>query len=116
MNEVTVFRVPWGTIDWNNRENWYKHREPGFSFKTKLEGERAAEEAFHLTNAPDECLTDEQKQILVEQNFKGKAMSVGDVVRVENIVSRRMPQYFLCKSLGWEEYQGDRFELLKYLY
>ena len=115
MNEITIFRLNWGVGNMNDRENWYRPRQYGLMYKTNLKGKEAAEEAFVLTNAPEEVLTEEQKDILAEQNFKGPSLSVGDVVRVESVVTRRMPQYFICKSFGWEEYDGDRFKLLKFL-
>lgn len=98
------------------RDNWYIERQSGFSYQSKFEGEKAAEEAFHLTNAPDDCLEEDQKQILIDQNFKGPCLSVGDVVRVESSVKgSMMPEYYLCKSFGWEKYKGNVIELLKYL-
>ena len=103
-------------MQFNDRENWYIAREPGFSYQSRLTGEEAAEEAFHLTNAPDESLDEKQKEILKEQQFKGPSLSVGDVVRVEPIVKgSKMPEYYLCKSFGWERYGGDVIQLLKYL-
>lgn len=99
----------------HDRENWYQYRTSGFMYTTQLDGEAAAEEAFHLTNAPNDCLTDAQKELLAEKNFKGPSLSVGDIVRIESVVTRRMPSYYLCKSFGWEEYNGDRIQLLRYL-
>jgi len=111
-SKITIYRLPWGrTLD--DRENWGHHRDEGFSYSTVLEGEAAAEECFHLTNAPEECLTDEQKELLKEQNFKGPSLSVGDIVRVEPFT--RPSEYFLCKSFGWEKYEGDVIELIKNL-
>jgi len=114
---ITVFRAPWNSIvEFKDRENWYVARDSGFSYKSKLNGEKAAEEAFHLTNAPDEYLKDEQKQILEEQHFKGPSLSVGDIVKVEPIVrGSKLPEYFLCKSFGWEKFDGDVIQLLKHL-
>ena len=116
-SNITVYRAPWNsTIRFEDRENWFVVREPGFFYKSALKGEEAAEEAFHLTNAPDECLEDDHKQILKEQNFKGPSLSVGDVVRVEPIVrGSKLPEYYLCKSCGWEKYCGDVIQLLKHL-
>jgi len=114
---ITVYRAPWNSVaHFEDRENWFVVREPGFSYKSKHAGEEAAEEAFHLTNAPDECLEEDQKQLLKEQNFKGPSLSVGDVVRVEPVVRGfKLPEYYLCKSFGWEKYCGDTIQLLKHL-
>jgi hypothetical protein len=116
-NEVTLYRLPWGmTCDYKNRENWYQHRTSGMIYYTDLEGEKAAEEAFHLTNAPEECLSDEHKKLLLEQNFKGSSLSVGDVVRVESVLRGYcLADYYLCKSFGWEKFEGDRLKFLGYL-
>lgn len=116
-SNVTVYRLSFTNLTrFDDRENWYMARDPGFSYQSKFTGEEAAEEAFHLTNAPDDCLDDEQKEIIKEQQFKGPSMSVGDVVRVEPIVKgSKMPDYYLCKSFGWEKYGGDIIQLLKYL-
>lgn len=99
----------------DNRESWYIHRTSGFMYTTTLSGEAAAEEAFHITNGPDDCLTDEQRELLLKKDFKGPPVVTGDIVRIESVVTRRMPSYYLCKSFGWEEYNGDRIQLLKYL-
>lgn len=116
-SNVTVYRVSWSSpMFHDDREKWFVVRESGFSYKSKLKGEEAAEETFHLTNAPDECLEEEQKEILKEQQFKGPSLAVGDVVRVEPIVrGSAQPEYYLCKSFGWEKYGGDVIELLKHL-
>ena len=72
---------------------WY------YSDKT---GKAAAEEAFHISNAPNELLTDKQKHI--RQRWKGRSLSVGDVVTVieqsdEQIVTQR----YLCCACGWKQ-------------
>jgi len=115
---VTLFRLPWTTSHFEDREKWFMNREPGMSYYTDLSGEQAAEEAFHLTNAPSELLTEEQKQILKNENFKGPSLSVGDVIRVESVLrmnKNSLPEYYLCKSFGWEKYNADSISLLKFL-
>lgn len=116
-NEVTLYRLQWGMVcDYKNRENWYQPRISGMIYYTDLEDEKAAEEAFHLTNAPEECLSEEHKNLLSKQNFKGPCLSVGDVVRVEPVLRGYcLANYYLCKSFGWEKYEGDRLKLLRYL-
>lgn len=111
-SKITIYRLPWGR-ELNDRENWFHHRDEGFSYSTALEGEAAAEECFHITNAPEECLTDNQKEILTEADFKGPALSVGDIVKVQPLTKPN--EYFLCKSYGWEKYEGDVIELIKNL-
>ena len=113
-NLVSIFR----TIDslfGKDRENWFKDRLECFEFCTEKNGEAAAEEAFVITNAPDEYLNDEQMKIKEKNNFKGPSLSVGDVVRVSSIIDRELPEYYLCMSFGWEKFDGNRIQLLKHL-
>lgn len=113
---VTIFRLSWGTgLDWERREEWFLSRTEGMTYKSTLKGEEAAEEAFHITNAPEDYLTDEQKLILEEQNFKGPSLSVGDVVRVSPILRKGNSEFYICKSIGWEKFTGDYFHLLRHL-
>lgn len=115
---ITLLRLPWTTSYFKDREKWFIDREYGMSYYTDLSGQEAAEEAFHLTNAPLELLSEEQKQILKEENFKGPSLSVGDIVRVESVIrlkNNSFPEYYLCKSFGWEKYNDDPIFLLKHL-
>lgn len=115
---VTVFRLPWTPDYFNQRENWYLDRQSGFTFLCEQEGELAAEEAFHLTNAPTDYLTEQQQQVLEEQDFQGPATSVGDIIKVEPIVrgtKAKLSEYYLCKSQGWEKFNKNVIQLLKHL-
>jgi hypothetical protein len=116
-NTVTLYRLPWTKNYLNERDDWFLEREIGFSYLSKLKGESAAEEAFHLTNAPTECLTEEQQDILNVQKFKGPSLSTGDIVRVEAYPAKSSnpAEYYLCKSIGWEKYKGSIIELIKHL-
>lgn len=112
---VIIYRLPWSTDHHKIREDWFQERQEIFHYGSELEGEKAAEEAFHITNAPDECLTDDQKAIIAMNEFKGPSMSVGDVVRVKPSKPDVLPDYYLCKSFGWEKYEGDVIQLLRYM-
>ncbi len=112
-SKITIYRLPFGICALEDRENWYNSRVEGMTYCSSLEGEAAAEECYHLTNAPEELLTDEQKFVLKEQQFKGPSLSVGDIVKVQPLTKPN--QYFLCKSFGWEKYEGDVIELVKNL-
>ncbi len=112
---ITIYRLPWDVITWEQREEWFQARTEGISYGSALIGEEAAEEAFHITNAPDDCLEDSQKQILKEQDFRGPSLSVGDVVKVGPIIRESLPEYYMCKSFGWEKFGGNVIELLKHL-
>ena len=114
---VAIFRLPWSTEHHKIREDWFQDREEVFVYHSTKEGEQAAEEAFHITNAPDECLDDNQKAILKINQFKGPSLSVGDVVKVTTYPRNPddLPKYYLCKSFGWEEFVGDRIQLLRHM-
>lgn len=112
---VTIYRLPWSPDYHKIREEWFQDRHEVFHYRSEVEGEKAAEEAFHITNAPDECLTDEQKAIIEMNDFKGPSLSVGDVVRVKSSKSGVLPDYYLCKSFGWEKYEGDVISLLRHM-
>ena len=111
---ISIYQQPWELRNGDKREEWFVYREEKVNYKSSLSGEKAAEEAFHLTNAPEECLEDDQKELLKSLNFKGPSLSVGDVVRVEPIVRTSLPEYYICKSFGWERFEGDTISLLKY--
>jgi hypothetical protein len=111
---VTIYRLPWSPDSHKFREDWFQDRHEVFHYRSDLEGEKAAEEAFHITNAPDECLTDDHKAIIAMNDFKGPSLSVGDVVRVKrSTADNALPDYYLCKSFGWEKYEGNVIKLLK---
>jgi hypothetical protein len=113
---VTIYRRPWQLEILDNRENWYQDREDGLTYVSDLQGEAAAEEAFHLTNAPTDCLNENQQEMLSLLNYKGPSLSVGDVVRVEQYPKQHSTpaDYYLCKSFGWEKYEGDVIQLIKH--
>ena len=113
---VTIYRLPWSVESHKIREEWFADRREVFLYHSELEGEKAAEEAFHITNAPDECLTDDQKAIINMNDFYGPSLSVGDVVRVKpTTTNNTLPDYYLCKSFGWERYEGDIISLLRHM-
>lgn len=116
-SRVTIYRLPWSLEYRYERENWFQNRAQGITFDSLQEGEKAAEEAFHLTNAPLECLEDEQKELLEKLQFKGPSLSVGDVVCIEPYVKKHSTpcEYYLCQSFGWEKFEGDVIELIKHL-
>lgn len=115
---VTLYRRPWGTfVTLDEREKWFAKREIGFSYTSELDGEAAAEEMFHVTNAPIELLTEDQQNMLKLLHFNGPSLSVGDIVRVESYLKKHSTpsEYYLCKSFGWEKYGGDVIDLIKYM-
>jgi hypothetical protein len=115
-SNVSIYRLSWSEDHLNVREQWFQKRQEIFQYRSALGGEQAAEEAFHITNAPEECLTEEQKAILAINQFEGPSLSVGDIVRVQSCQTNLLPEYYLCKSFGWEKFSGNNIELLKHLY
>lgn len=114
---VALYRRPWYASNLSKREEWFIERELGLTYVSNLKGEAAAEEAFHLTNAPTELLTEVQQEMLQLLGFKGPSLSVGDIVRVEEYpkIHSTPADYYLCKSFGWEKYEGDVIKLLRFI-
>lgn len=116
--KVTAFHLPWTTDYHKIRDDWFKDRSEHISFDCELEGEAAAELAFHLTNAPEEMLEEDQKHLMKRLEFRGPSLSVGDIIRVAPYLQNsnsKLPDYYLCKSSGWEKFEGNVIELLKHL-
>lgn len=69
------------------------------SFKMNHEriGEEVAEYVFHILNAPEEMLSEEELKIANDFRAPGNySLSKGDVVEVDGAS-------FLCESFGWKE-------------
>ena len=71
---------------------WYKVRHDA-----DLSVETLAEEAFHVFNAPDECLSENQLRLRGE--YQGPCLNVGDVVQVRR--NGVLYAEALCLSQGW---------------
>jgi hypothetical protein len=101
MAQISIYFMDWGQPDqlFVNQKSWLVPRKNiPIAYTTEFEGERAAEEAFHLMNAPVELLGSKALNIL--RNWRGRALSTGDVVGVRTPVKT---QYYMCKSTGWQE-------------
>lgn len=62
--------------------------------------EALAEEAFHITNAPEELLSEPQKEWeRIHHKTRAGSLSVNDVVQVTH---PHGTEFFLCRSSGWE--------------
>ena len=114
---VAIYKLPWSNDYLNVRDDWYIDRQEVFLFHSEQTGEQAAEEAFHLTTAPEEILTEDQKATLAMNDFKGPSLSVGDVVKITSYPRdpSKLPDYYLCKSFGWEKFTGNPIQLLKHM-
>lgn len=62
--------------------------------------EGLAEEAFHITNAPEELLSEPQKEWeRIHRKNRAPSLSVGDVAQVTHPYGT---EFYLCRSSGWE--------------
>ena len=60
-------------------------------------GEKVAEYVFHILNAPEEILSEEEINIANDFRAPGNySLSTGDIVEVDGVG-------FLCQSFGWKE-------------
>jgi hypothetical protein len=76
--------------------SWDLPRKHRFTYFTDKDGEEAAQECYHITNAPLEILNEFEKHIADQfRATKTMSLSVGDVVRVGDEVE------YLCASEGW---------------
>lgn len=114
-NSITIYKRTYTPHSFKNREEWFVERKNVLTYKTNLEGEPAAEEAFELTNAPKECLDERAQARQASLNYTGPSLSVGDVVRVESAIrvpgDNLIPDYYLCKSFGWEKLNSSETKM-----
>lgn len=72
--------------------------------------EALAEEAFHITNAPEELLSEPQKEWeRIHRNNLAPSLSVGDVVQVTH---PHGTEFYLCRSSGWEQGYDEKLAYL----
>lgn len=65
--------------------------------KKERVGEEVAELMFHILNAPEEMLSEEEIEIANDFRAPGNySLSTGDIVEVDGVG-------FLCESFGWKE-------------
>ena len=76
--------------------DWNLPRNHSFTYFTAKDAEEAAQEAYHITNAPESILNEFEQHIAgLFRATKTMSLSVGDVVRVGDRVE------YLCASEGW---------------
>lgn len=78
----------------------------------KIKKERFAEEAaelmFHITNAPEEMLSEVEIEIANDFRSQGNySLSTGDIVVVDG-------EHFLCESLGWKKLENPIYPLINH--
>lgn len=83
--------------------NWDLPRKATHVYLSDLDGVDAAKEAFHLTNCPFDYLSEVQQACVLD--YRGPALSVGDIVEVRPVVAggEEQVERFLCSSHGWEQ-------------
>jgi len=100
MTEVEIYLNEDREYRFTEQEN--AHRKFALWYWTTRIGEEAAEEAFHISNAPDELLSEREKDIKLR--WKGRALSVGDAVLVRpKPYGTYQDKSYLCCSSGWKE-------------
>jgi hypothetical protein len=77
--------------------HWDLPRNHRYTYLTEAKGSNAAEQAFHIFNAPVDWL--EEWQRYIAQNYTGPSLSVGDIVEVDGVE-------YLCSSIGWQTRDG----------
>lgn len=107
MTEVEIYLNEDGEHRFTEQED--AHRKFAFWYWTTKTGEDAAQEAFHISNAPDELLSPGEKDIKLR--WKGRSLSVGDavLVRPKSYGSYQDKSYLCCGS-GWKELKLDSFK------
>lgn len=73
--------------------DWTLPRNHVCTYVTEAQGSNAAEQAFHMFNAPEHML--DPWQVCIVQSYTGPSLSVGDVVQVNAVE-------YLCCSAGWQ--------------
>ena len=79
------------------REDKNAERKTVLEYHSTLTGEAGAEQAFQLSNAPDEFLSDTEIGMRIAAGMRRvRSLSVGDFVMVDG-------ETFLCAGCGWEK-------------
>jgi hypothetical protein len=97
MNQVRVYIQDYTALKDSSRRffeaDWDLPRKHVYTYLTDAKGQEAAEEAFHIFNAPEDMLKEWQK--FIAKGYSGPSLSVGDLVEVDG-------KDYLCCSVGWK--------------
>ena len=74
--------------------DWSLPRKHVYTYITEAKGQEAAEEAFHIFNAPEDMLKEWQQYLM--KGYSDQSLSVGDIVEVNG-------EEYLCCSVGWKK-------------
>jgi hypothetical protein len=103
--EATLFQTT--HTQYNDRHNWSWPRQRTSTFvlenkPTQTSWQDVAEECFHITNAPEEMLSESQMQLA--ETHKKASLSVGDIVQVTHPYGT---EFFMCLSSGWKRAEAN---------
>ena len=109
MNNIKVHRpinrrYAFEADEFVTREIIFEYELP--TIKKERFAEEVAELVFHITNAPEEMLSEEELRVV--KAFRGKgnySLSTGDIVEVDG-------DMFLCESIGWRKVDPNTIEVL----
>jgi hypothetical protein len=112
---ATLFQTIYTPLLRKEENPWYIQRQRTATLSlevkpTQTSWEGIAEEAFHITNAPESLLSEEQQRI--EQSVRPHlthSLSVGDVVQVTHAYGS---EFFLCRSSGWQQARPEDLQSL----
>jgi hypothetical protein len=71
-------------------------------------GMEIAERVFHILNAPEDMLLEEEVEMAHYFRAQGNySLSTGDIVKVDD-------EHFLCKSVGWKKIENPIYPLINH--
>jgi hypothetical protein len=107
IHRPTNSRDQWDADEHTLREKIYEAVIPqSFKMGYVRIGEEVAEYVFHILNAPEEMLDEEELKIANDFRAPGNySLSTGDIVVVDG-------EYFLCESFGWKKLENPIYPLV----
>ena len=103
MSNIKIYLQDFDAIEQRNMrafdDNWDLPRKFVLEYTSKEIEETAAEEAYHIFNAPEEMLDEDER--CIAQQYRGHSLSVSDVVQVDGLE-------YLCAGSGWRTRKDDK--------
>ena len=109
MNKIKIHRpinrrYAFEADEFVTRKTIFEYKLP--TIKKERFAEEVAELVFHITNAPEEMLSEEELEVAKAFRDKGNySLSTGDIVEVDG-------DMFLCESIGWKKVDPNTIEVL----